>query len=186
MKKIVLKQLSQNTEGYTVSLGNGSLHTFPSKRKAQDYLNQTNKFLSTQLFEVHGIYMALWQEYQRVWFYFGFGTEKGKWTLHHLSKQRCEESLKSCEECIEQAFNKSDYEMGNQFTFQNIRVAINQLKIAVKILMPLFSKRSQTADIYRLNSFIARLIEIENKINAYGQLEATTYTTIPTYQKQTA
>lgn len=182
MKKIVLKQFSKNTAGYTVSLGNGSVHTFPSKRKASDYLNKTNKFLTTQLFEVHGIYMGLWQEFQRAWFYFGYGSQKGKWTMHELSKQRCEEALKECEERISNSVDKSDYDNWNHFTFQNIRVAINHLKIAVKILMPLHQKRSQTADVYRLNSFINRLVEIENKINAYGQLEATTYTKLYTNQ----
>lgn len=172
MKKIVLKQFSKNGNRYTVSLGNGTVHTFPYKRLAQLYLNKTNKFLTIQLFEVHGLYMALWQEYQRVWFYFGYGHEKGRWSLHIQEQRKCSEMLHDCEECLASSIDRSDYSNGNRFSFQNIRVAINSLKGAAKILLPIHQKRSSTAEIYRINAIVTRLVELENKINSYGQIEA--------------
>lgn len=176
MKKVVLKQFCKNGEQYTVALGNGTVHTFNSKRTAVNYLNKTNKFLTIQLFEIHGIYMAMWQEYQRCWFYFGYGKDKGRWSLHSIDQRKCAESLQECEGCLASAIDRSDYENGNRFSFQHIRIAINALKQSCKILIPLHQKRSNTADIYRINSFITRMVEIENKINSYGQLEAIQHT----------
>lgn len=184
MKKVVLKHFSKSESGYTISLGNGTVHTFPSKRIATDYLNKTNKFLTIQLFEAHTIYMSLWQEYQRCWFYFGYGANKGKWSLHAQEQRKCSENLKDAEECLSAAIDRSDYENGNRFSFQNIRVAIQLLKQTTKILIPLHTKRSNTADVYRLNSFIVRLVYLENKLNSYGQLEAITY--LPIKLKQQA
>ena len=89
MKRIVLKQFRKQGNNYIVSLGNGTVHSFTSQRKAQDYLSKTNKFLTVQLFEAHTVYMDLWQEYQRCWFYFGYGTDKGKYTLHFQDQQKC-------------------------------------------------------------------------------------------------
>lgn len=184
MKKVVLKHFSKSADGYTIALGNGTVHTFPSKRLATNYLNKTNKFLTIQLFEVHSIYTDLWQEYQRCWFYFGHGHDKGRWSLHFQDQRKCAEALTDCEGCLAAAIDRSDYDNGNRFSFQNIRVAITLLKTACKILLPLHQKRSSTADIYRLNSFIMRVVEIENKINAYGQLEAIQHTL--TFKTKTA
>lgn len=177
MKKVVLKHFSKSSNGYyTIALGNGTVHTFPSKRLAADFLNKTNKFLTIQIFEVHAIYMAVWQEYQRCWFYFGYGQDKGRWSMHSIDQRKCAEALSDCEECLGASIERSDNSTGNYISFNNIRVAINSLKSAIKIILPLQQKRSSTADIYRLNSSISRLVELENKINAYGQLEAIQHT----------
>lgn len=183
MKKIVLKQFAKAGKTYSVSLGNGTIHTFHSKRALQNFLNQTNKFLSKKLFEVHSIYMMLWTEYQRCWFYFGYGKEKGSWSLHTTEENKCKEVLSSCESSLAFAADISDRTNGNHLSFKNIHVAISYLKDAVKILRPLHKKRSITADVYRLDFIFQQLLHSENHLNSYGQLESTGHISYTSFDK---
>lgn len=174
MKKIVLKQFLKTASGYQVNLGNGTVHVFPSLRLAKAFLNKTNQFLTERAFAIHSIYMALWQEYQRVWFYYGFGS-KYSYTSHTLDQKKCADELQSAESAILMAFNASDATNGSHISFRQLRIAITCLKASIKILMPLFRLRSQTADLYRLENYFAQLIDIENKLNSYAQLQATAH-----------
>ena len=173
MKKIVLKQFTTHEESrYRVHLGNGTTHTFSSKRKLLAFLNQTNKFLSTQLFEVHGVYMSVWQEYQRAWFYFGWENNK-QWTLHYLDQKKCDENLQSCEQAITLAWQRHTWDNGNHSAFKHLNVAIECLKEVTHILQRLHKRRSSTVEIYRLNALFKQLLHASATINAYGQLDAT-------------
>ncbi len=169
MKKIKLDQIQPENGQYKIYLGNGRTIFFPSKRKAQAFLNQTNKFLTQQTFEIHLLYMECWQEYQRCWFYFGSGDQQ--YSLHFINQQRCSDYLKSCEESLTLAISRSVWERGNSISFHCVNVAIKCLKDSVEILIPLFSKRSQTAETYRTSSVFSRLIDIENRLHLYGQFE---------------
>jgi hypothetical protein len=174
MKKVVLKHFTKNGDSYQVNLGNGTSHTFNSLRSLHHFLNQTNQFLTEQAFFVHTIYTDTWQEYQRIWFYFGFG-EKYNYSAHFQSQALCSRNLKDCEDHLNLAFDKSDCDNGNHFTFKHIRVSILCLKDSIKTLLPLYKKRSQTADIYRMNALFLRLLDIETRINSYAQIQATNH-----------
>jgi hypothetical protein len=184
MKKIVLKQFETRINGqlqYELYLGDDRRLQFPSKRKLIAFINKTNKFLTLSAFEVHTLYMQVWEEYQRCWFYFGQGDEK--YSLHYLDQIKCDESLRTCEERLQIAIKKEWYD-GNPFTFSNIPKAISLLRQVISILLPLHKKRSQTADLYRLNTLFSRLADVENKINSYGLVEATSIKVVNQFQKQ--
>ncbi|HYD20009.1 MAG TPA: hypothetical protein VEB40_00940 [Flavipsychrobacter sp.] len=172
MKKIVLKQFTHQEGKYRVHLGNGTTHSFSSKRKLVAFLNQTNKFLTTQLFEVHGIYMAVWQEYQRSWFYFGWEDNK-QYTLHYLDQRKCEESLQGCEQAFVMAWKRHDWANGTHSAFMHMEVAIDCCKEVVGILLHLHRKRSSTVEIYRLNALLKQLVLASSTLSAYGQLDLT-------------
>ncbi len=187
MKKIVLKQFcKEENDTYSVRLGNGTAHSFRSTRQANQFLKDTSKFLTVHYFAVHATYMDVWQEYQRVWFYHGFG-DRYSWSTHSQIQRKIEDALKSCEDLLDRGINTSDHpERGCHEVFRCISVASTQLKEAVKLLFPLFKSLSQTADVYRLESCITRLVDIETKIHAYGQLQATHHIHSPIKLKKRA
>lgn len=172
MKKIVLKRFEQKDGSYQVRLGNGTVHSFPSKRLLFQFLTRTNKFLTSRAFDIHAIYMELWQEYQRCWFYFGSG-QNYKWSLHFLDYKRCKEELEACEDHILRAIGQSDWDSGNHYSFHSLNTAISCQKGVIKTIIPLFKSRSQTAELYRMNCLLERLLSAESKIHHYAQIEAT-------------
>lgn len=171
MKTVHLKNIKEQDSKYSVFLGNGTAFHFSSRQKAVNFLNQTNKFLTTCLYEARQLFAQVSFKYNENWGYF----EHNKKTMG--SKQRetdrcCNELLYATEKLFDLIVQRGSFINGNYFVFIHFNHIIENQKAIIKHLSALSDKKSITADLYRYDILFKQLQTLNFELNNYCQINA--------------
>jgi len=181
MKKIHLSHICQhytrkNRKGnykYQVYLGNGTHHTFESKRDALAFLNKTSQFLTQKLYELRGLYANVIIEYNKQW---------GK--IETLDCYNITTELSYFEQQTQQI--TGPYLNQNFKSFMFLSNGCNSLVKIIKVLQAIAKKNSDTASLYQLDNFIRYNNNIKFEIESYGTIEAVQLFKVPIHEVLTS
>lgn len=167
MKKIKLENYTDPKPGsifvrdksYWVWLGNGVKRSFSNRKHAEAFLVATNRFLNQKVFELNRLYVEVFAEYRRLWFYF----DKSQTVINN----RIEANLEWTNKKFNLMIDISSHINGNFTSFQNMRVIIDNLRDIVNELMTLQKQKNNWVEKYNLAVIAARLDELEKALNDY-------------------
>jgi hypothetical protein len=125
---------------YSVSLGNDSRTYFSNLKDAKLFVADTNRFLNLKLHEFNQVFISIFSEYQRNWFYFDSKNGKANKNLS-LSEGKITENLQSITKAMNFMVTRSGSPNGNYFTFTNF---YNCLDYSLDILETLILKNLKT------------------------------------------
>jgi len=167
MKKIKIEKYDEPRVGsiytrdkyYWVWLGNGSKHRFSNRKHAEAFLAQTNRFLNERVFELNRLYVEVFAEYRRLWFYFDKSAT--------LDNERIEGLLEFTNKKFNILIDRSGGENGNFNVWHSMRVLIDNMLEIVKVLEDLQKKKNNWVEKYNLAVIAARLDEVERLIEEF-------------------
>ncbi len=171
MKKIKIEKYDEPRVGsiytrdkyYWVWLGNGSKHRFSNRKHAEAFLARTNRFLNERVFELNRLYVEVFAEYRRLWFYFDrgamFGNEKIENNIEWLNKK------------FNILIDRSGGENGNMNSFNNMRMIVDMLREIVLTLEELQKRKNNWVEKYNLAVIAARLHEVERLIEEFEKTD---------------
>lgn len=181
MKEVRIKQISKFGKTYSVYLGNGTVNNFTSTRDANQFLAQTNNFLTDKLHGFHKTYTEVWQHYQNNWFYFDNGRTTRKAAMYSLERD-IKQKLEFVNSKMDLIVNRSGSTNGNYFAFIHFFGIADLLESAVRLLAELYSSRDDRNAIYIMDQLIFSLMYARNEMNNYGKRSTTKlFTIIPTH-----
>lgn len=173
MQKIVINKISSEKGKYIVYLGNGTATTFTNKEKAQQFVNQTNQFLTQQLYNINECYKLVFDFYRENW---GFLETQTKANSNYSESRRfCDASINEIKNLIDLAVNRCSWTNGNYFTFLHLTGAVRTMKAILKELQPLCQRKSATAQLYKVDFYFSVLVKLESDLNNYAFLGATQF-----------
>lgn len=182
MKKVHLSHYSQhcfkkNRKAnylYQVYLGNGTHHTFQSKRDATAFLNKTSQFLTQRLHELRGIYGYVYFEYNKVWANLDF------WRIRDINIEQGYFEIQT------EAITRGKIINLNYKAFMHIKTCCDGLLKIIKHLQDISKKNSNTATLYQLDNYIRYVNTIKNDAENFGQVEASQLFHVPIHEILTA
>jgi hypothetical protein len=148
---------------YWISLGNGARLSFTNRKDAKAFLARTNRFLNERVFDLNRIYVDVFSEYRRIWFYFDDGEKE--------NNERIELTMHWTNVRFNVMIRNAGYESGNAYAFQNLRTIISNLLEIIATLRDVQKRRNNWVERYNLEVLSRRLTEVDAMINGYGLAE---------------
>jgi hypothetical protein len=178
MKGIKLINYTQVGKTYQVSLGNGTINFFNSKRDAGYFLAATNMFLCDRLKDLHTQYVDVWKSYQENWFYLDNNRKTNKNYLYTVERD-FNKNLNSIKALLDLSVQRCGLTNGNYFVFINFLKITDYLESTVRQLATLYGKHSNTNAISLMDIYIRRAMYARVEINNYGKRSTTKLFVIP-------
>jgi len=147
---------------HQVYLGNGLNVLFSNINEVTGFLAKTNKFLNAKIFELNELYIEIFSNYQRLWFFFNNSTEL-------LDSERIVESnLYLIPRNLTMMVTRSGFENGNQFVFLQFQKSINALIKTIEVLQEVQKDRYNYLESNTLNTLKERCFSLQKQIETYG------------------
>lgn len=178
MKKVSIDKFSQQGSKYYVYLGNGTVTTFTQKQQAQQFLNQTNQFLTGQLYSLRQVYKQVSELYIDSWGYFRHDKKTMDSALY-AADRAVKNNLRAIENAFDICIDRANWNNGNYFAFQHLITANDGLKNALKELSPVLASKSIAAESYKIDFLFNNLLNIDNSLRNYAQAGAVRLVKIP-------
>lgn len=152
---------------YTIHLGNGKVCQFTQSRQADAFLVATSTFLTDMLISVNEMYIVVFSEYRKLWFYFD-GRKKDN--LNEM--QKTERKLRAQIDIIQHTFDnihRNRISGGNSLPFKLIAEALGAIHKAAKVLVEMRKKRSEYVEKVMLENLRKNCFFLLREMADYGQ-----------------
>jgi hypothetical protein len=172
MKAFKIKTYEKNGKTYFVRLGNSTTHEFKTLIQVNKFLAETNRFLTCQLFDLNQILSELCTFYREQWI---------------LSDKRANDNevkgyLDAAENCMILGVRQSEWKDGHLLAFYDLKKSCNFLKSAIAFYSKIIDKKkNDTTARYKLKTLFDRVIDVERKIDGYGQENASHFFDSPRF-----
>lgn len=152
------------------SLGNGKRLQFSSKRTANKFLADTNRYLTKSLVLLNLTYISLFEQYRLLWLV-GTNTNSGKRTNYTDLEQKIKSHLSTADFMFDK-FNSSTWGSSDPyFSFIDLRKAALYLQEAGKIMVEFHKKRNNTAAFYSCQALTDRCASIITRLDEYDYVK---------------
>jgi hypothetical protein len=148
---------------YWVWLGNGSKRLFSNRKHAEAFLVKTNRFLNEKIFELNRLYVEIFAEYRRLWFYFDSDRK--------IVSEQVDDLMVWINRKFTITIENSRNENGNFNVFRNLRQIISDLSHIINVCSDLQAQKNNWVEKYNLIVMQRRLSDIENEIGNYERSE---------------
>ncbi len=160
-----LKSVRIKDKLYSVSLGNGYTSTFPNEKETLAFLAQTNRDLSTKMYELNFLFSEVLRTYRNAWPYF----EPGKRSIENNLQGIIKDRVSAIENSFNYMVDRAGMENGNHLTFTHFYSIIDSIKEVCSDIIQLFYTRNLTNSMYEAQSFLTRLDHLYTAIVIYPQ-----------------
>lgn len=151
---------------YSFQLGNGERISFTSKRIANKFIADTNRFLTKCLVVLNTTYIELFREYRLMWFVTS-NTNQGSKVYYGSVEQDIKRSLQAADDIFTK-FNHSAWGSNDPyFAFIDLKKIALFLNDAAGPLCEFHKKRNTTASYYACIVLSDRLESILEKLQSY-------------------
>lgn len=165
MKTINIKHRIKDKSPRQFCLGNGSRVVFKSQRLADKFVADTNRYLTKVLVNFNEIYIALFQDYRRVWLV-AANTHKGAKSNYHLVAFNIKKSLESADFIMEKF--STGWQSGDPYmAFVDLKKVGLFLYEAAEKLEAFHRKRDHTANTYVCMLLKERCVAVLGKLQEY-------------------
>lgn len=166
MKTINIKKKRGVSSPLDVALGNGKRLHFTSKRTANKFIADTNRYLTKCLVVLNLTYVDLFREYRLLWFV-GTNTNNGNTTNY----RNLEQTIKANLQTADFMFDKFNYANAGSsdpfFSFIDLRKAALFMQEAAAVMAGFHKKRNNTAAFYNCQVLADRCQSIMNRLDTY-------------------
>lgn len=160
MKKINLKSVYKPTTApgyapqklYKICLGNGKIINYTSVKAARADLAKINRQLNVWLCDMNEIYISIFTQYRRAWFYYYDAQTK---TNNSANENKLKDCLDFINECLNRSVTNTSGVNGQALAWNFFNKAIRESLNACSELDKLYKRRSMNAE--RL--FIAAMVD---------------------------
>jgi len=110
MKAVNVKANLSNSVPYSISLGDGTLHTFKNRKAAEKFQNETNRFLTELVYTFNELYSNLFTLYRETWtFFYNTGNQhKGDGRHDELKIKSSFEIIDNLLETLTTSYSRQD------------------------------------------------------------------------------
>lgn len=154
-------EIGKTLEGYAIRLGNGTQHEFKNNKAAIKFVVQTNKFLTQKYFDLNLLYAELQGKVLEVWLY-----------LLDSRFEKLQRLSSDAGYILHMAHYHSRRFEGNHWAFIDLRKIANYIQEIAILLKEADKGKTNTFNLYNLNSIIERANLILADLNSYGRLKA--------------
>ena len=146
MKKIRIEKIKTGDKSavYTkqkrhcVYLGNRVSVYFSDMKKAKAFLVQTNEFLNQKLYEINSLYIEVFTEYRKAWFYFFDIYDR---SLHIVSENKILMDIGAIEKKMSLMVARSHFPNGSTIVHQGFSYIIDVLMDITDTLILLYKQK---------------------------------------------
>lgn len=172
MKRIKTHGITPPEEGsllekkhfYRIALGNGCIRYFSSKRKAEAFLGDLNRFLDFHLLEANELFIEVFSLYRRYWPYM----ESGKKADRSQVERDSSRELRTVEEILDDMPRRSRTPSGTWWVFNDLSGVVSSLRKVLDGLEELLRSRSAFAELRKLDSLRWRIDIMERDRRSFG------------------
>jgi hypothetical protein len=143
---------------YWIWLGNGIKCSFSNKKQAVSFLANLSKLVNEKLFELNLIYIDIFAEYRRLWFYFD---------VEQL-RQSPDEQLHYINKNFDMLAN-TRWQQSNIGAFNRLRNLIDDLKQLTQLVIEVAIKKNDYAVKNFLNVHVRRMDAMKASIETFRQ-----------------
>lgn len=147
---------------FRVVLGNNSTNTFSNRKHLTKFLAETNEFLKTKLFELNKIYIEVFTEYRKMWFYFD-SKERAIISL------RFDEDITVINKKFDLIIERGGWENGNSFVFIHLNNIVKMFEKVLSDMIEVQRVKSNYVEKRNLEVIASRLGWIKQSIDGYGK-----------------
>lgn len=162
---IAKRTLKQSPKEFV--LGNGKRIQFTSKRTANAFIAETNRYLTKCLVTLNLVYVDLFREYRSTWFVIT-NTNSGNETNYRSVAQGIRDNLSAADFVFEK-FAATIWGSNDPFfAFNDLRKIASFLFNAANQLADFHKKRNTTASIHICQVLADRCVSVREKLSNYG------------------
>jgi hypothetical protein len=174
MKKIKIKNLhdgdksSHYTERkkHTVFLGNNVTVYFSDRKKAEAFLVETNKFLNLKLFELNALYIDLFIEYRKAWFYFFNIYDRN---MHVNGSNLVIREIETIEKKMTLMVARSHFGNGSSIVWQGFKIILESMDNIAGSLIELYKTKKHYAEAHQIRVIEERTGNLRKQLEMWGQ-----------------
>lgn len=155
---------------YLLSIGNGYVGYFPSKRKANEFASQTNRFLERQVMALNNQYAIAFVAYRKIWPMLENNRHDKKLPLGSIQSD-LRQGFKTIDFYFDRVHRQSSSTSGNYFVFMQTIAVADQLVSIFGIIRQFWQSRHNPADIFEIEQHIEHTITILQRCKKYGHEE---------------
>jgi hypothetical protein len=167
------EHFTQKSQYYGVSLGNGFSCQFTSKRDADKFAVSTKSFLTDCLIELNELYIDVWTDYRRNWFYF-----TGRTTESHKAMHKVESEIINSLQAVENCFGKIERTTDNFTPWRLISKAISSVLDIIDHLFLVRKKRNEYVERKNLEILRKRAHSLIYSMSDYGSTQRNEYSIV--------
>jgi hypothetical protein len=173
MKKIAIRTITKADKSsihtkqrkHSIFLGNEVTIYFSDKKKAAAFLVATNLFLNQKLFELNALYIDLFTEYRKSWFYF-FNIYDKK--MHLSGDNQVLREISVIENKMTLMVARAHFNNGSSIVWQGFRVIIDSMKTITATLSHLYKTKKFYAQSHQIRAIEARINILERQLKEWG------------------
>lgn len=151
---------------HCVYLGNGVSVYFTDLKAAKSFLVKTNQFLNQKLFELNSLYIDLFTEYRKAWFYF-FNVYDRK--LHRNSENFVLIEIQTIEKKMTLMVARAHFDNGSTIVFQGFRIILSSMETITETLIDLYKAKKHYAEAHQIRAIQSRIEILKAQINEFGK-----------------
>jgi hypothetical protein len=167
MKTFNLTHISEYQDHYTIFLTWGKSFEFTRAKQAKKFLSQTNRFLTSLLVEVNDKLCDLECRHRRNWLLF-FHNKHSLQFENYSDDRKCVVELEGIKAMLNVAFDRHGSVNGSSVAFENVRKCIDSLMIVCRVLRPYYKRRSETVDVWQIDSLLLFLQSRKLELESWG------------------
>jgi hypothetical protein len=167
MKSINVNSIIVSDKGYSITLWNGIIHTFKSKRLADKFQTKVNKFLTAKLFDLNQAFAETFLIYRLLYPTFSEPKRpdrKQNYYLQEKIKISVFELLNIFELSTDNANRRSSFHR----VFTDLKIISDQLLFQLHSFNSLISDKSIAFLRIQIESKINIILNIQNQINTFN------------------
>ncbi len=174
MKKIKLQNISLKDKSsiftkrkmYSVFLGNDIDVFFTDLKDAKAFLVATNEFLNQKLYELNALYMELFCEYRKAWFYF-FNIIDSR--IQNIGVTGVFREFEIIEKKITLMAARSGYQNGSSIVWHSFKISTESLQIISNSLISMYKSKKHYSEAYQVRVINERIKTLSDQLESWGK-----------------
>lgn len=130
MKSINVHTRKNDKAPYTISFGDGTLHTFKNLKQAKRFEVRTNQFLTDLLYNYNELYSNLFALYRLTWAFF-YNTKTTNKANHFQEEQAIKESLQAIDDLLEKLTTSTSRQESYYYVFHDFKVINKEIQTII-------------------------------------------------------
>jgi len=174
MRKIRIENLTKADKSnhitkqrkHQVFLGNNVTVYFSDMKKAKAFLTVTNYFLNRKLFEINALYIDIFTEYRKAWFYSSGEYDR---QMHFINDNFVFRDIEIIDRKFSLMVSRSHFENGSSIVWHGMYIIIECCESTIGKLTDLYKAKKHYAEAHQLNVIAERLGILKLQLDEYGK-----------------
>jgi hypothetical protein len=173
MKKIKINALREGDKSsvftkqrrHQVVLGNGQTVYFKDLKRAKAYITATNEFLNQKLYEINALYIDVFTEYRKAWFYFFDIYDR---RMHIVSDNNVLQEIHLIENKMTIMVARAHFTNGPFIVWNGFRLMLESMENICNTLIYLYKQKKHYSEAHQVRAILSRINIMYKELERYG------------------